>query len=257
MTPLLHVSSRYPAARGSLAIVAPITAHPTQPNGVIVFDLDSDPAPLIELEPEEIADRVFTRRVDLPEGVERVPLKTIHANRSPAIAPMSVLRDTDTDRIALDTARNLAHLERLRAAPGLAEKVRRVFARDDKPAPAADPELALYDTFMPDTDRPLLRAVRETPPEELATRNFGFKDSRCAELLFRYRARNWPHTLGSAEQQRWEDFRRRQLETATALTPRTLEQYFADIAEYRADPNTTPEQQRVLDQLDQWGRTIL
>jgi len=257
MTPLLHVSSRYPAARGSLAIVAPITAHPTQPNGVIVFDLDSDPAPLIELEPEEIADRVFTRRVDLPEGVERVPLKTIHANRSPAIAPMSVLRDTDTDRIALDTARNLAHLERLRAAPGLAEKVRRVFARDDKPAPAADPELALYDTFMPDTDRPLLRAVRETPPEELATRNFGFKDSRCAELLFRYRARNWPHTLGSEEQQRWEGFRRRQLETATALTPRTLEQYFADIAEYRADPNTTPEQQRVLDQLDQWGRTIL
>ena len=257
MTPLLHVSSRYPADRGCLAIIAPLAGHPTRPNSVIVFDLDSDPTPLIELDADAIADRVFTRRADLPEGVERIPLKAVHANRSPALAPLSVLKATDTSRIALDVERNLAHLEQLRAASGLAEKVRRVFSRDTQNVAATDTDIALYDCFLADDDRPLLRAVRQTPPEQLAGRPFAFKDARCADLLFRYRARNWPHTLDADEAQRWDALRRRRLETATPATPRTLEDYFATIALLRADETTTPAQRGVLDQLEQWGRTIL
>lgn len=257
MTPLLHVSSRYPSSRGCLAMIAPLAGHPTSPNGVIVFDLDSDPAPLIELDADAIADRVFTRRADLPEGVERIPLKTVHANRTPALAPVSVLKVTDTARIGLDVDKNRRHLEQLRAASGLAEKVRRVFARDAKPEPALDAEVALYDCFMSDDDRLLLRSVRETPPAELGARPFAFKDTRCAELLFRYRARNWPQTLTDEESTRWHEMRRRRLETATPATPRTLEDYFAEIAELRADATTTPDAHVVLDQLDVWGRTLL
>ncbi|HEV7491988.1 MAG TPA: exodeoxyribonuclease I [Rhodanobacteraceae bacterium] len=257
MTPMLHVSSRYPVARGSLAMIAPLAGHPTRPNGVIVFDLDSDPTPLIELDAAAIADRVFTRRADLPEGIERIPLKLVHANRSPALAPLSVLQATDTARIALDTERNLRHLEQVRTASGLAEKVRQVFARETQPVAATDTDIALYDCFFSDDDRPLLRAVRETPPEQLGKRPFAFKDTRCAELLFRYRARNWPHTLDAEETQRWETMRRRRLETATPATPRTLEEYFAEITALRAEDSTTPAKHAVLDQLEQWGRTIL
>ena len=257
MTPMLHVSSRYPAERGCLAVIAPLAAHPTQPNGIIVLDLDADPTALIDLDADEIADRVFTRRADLPEDIERIPLKTIHANRSPALAPLSVLQGMDTRRIALDLDRNLAHLDRVRAATGLAEKVRRVFGRDTAREAAADAELALYDGFLSDSDKPLLRAVRQTPPEQLGQRDFGFSDTRYAELLFRYRARNWPQTLDASEAQRWEEFRRRRLETATVLTPRTLTEYFATIAGLRADPAITQEQHAVLDRLEQWGRAIL
>jgi exodeoxyribonuclease-1 len=256
MTPLLHVSSRYPANRGCLAIIAPIAGHPTRPNSVIVFDLDSDPTPLIELDAEAIADRVFTRRADLPEGVDRIPLKAVHANRSPALAPLSVLKATDTSRIELDVDRCLLHLEQLRSASGLAEKVRRVFSRETRPDAATDTDIALYDCFFSDDDRLLLRAVRETPPEQLASRPFAFKDARCADLLFRYRARNWPHTLSTDEMQRWDELRRRRLETATPATPRTLEEYFATIAMLRADETTTPSQRALLDQLEQWGHTI-
>jgi exodeoxyribonuclease-1 len=222
-----------------------------------VFDLDSDPTPLIELDAAAIADRVFTRRADLPEGIERIPLKLVHANRSPALAPLSVLQATDTARIALDTERNLRHLEQVRTASGLAEKVRQVFARETQPVAATDTDIALYDCFFSDDDRPLLRAVRETPPEQLGKRPFAFKDTRCAELLFRYRARNWPHTLDAEETQRWETMRRRRLETATPATPRTLEEYFAEITALRAEDSTTPAKHAVLDQLEQWGRTIL
>jgi len=256
MAPLVHVSSRYPALRGCLAIVVPLAVHPAQSNAVIVYDLDIDPAPLLELDADAIADRVFTPRADLPDGIERIPLKTIHANRSPALAPLTVLQGVDHARIALDHPRAMRHLDLLRGATGLAEKLQRVFARGEARAAATDPELALYDGFLPEGDRRLLREVRATPPEQLGTRAFPFRDPRYPELLFRYRARNWPEFLDPDERARWEAFRQRRLETATPLTALTRGQYFEEIAQRRADPGLAPAQVPLLDALEQWGHAI-
>lgn len=41
-----------------------------------------------------------------------------------------------------------------------------------------------------------------------------FHDERLPELLFRYRARNWPETLSVEEAQRWEKFRRHRIQDA-------------------------------------------
>jgi exodeoxyribonuclease-1 len=257
MTPLVHVSSRYPASRGCIALIAPLAMHPSLPNAVIAYDLDTDPTPLLELDPGDIADRVFTSRADLPEGIERIPLKAIHANKSPALAPMSVIKGIDLARISLDPQRALAHLERLRQADGLIAKVHAVFSRGDVREGAKDPELAIYDGFLPDTDKRLLRAVRETPPEQLGSRVFPFRDARYPELLFRYRARNWPDTLDTEELARWNEFRRWRIETATPLTALTREEYFATIATMRADPATASEKFPLLDALESWGHSIL
>lgn len=256
-TPLLHVSSRYPASRGCIAIVAPLAQHPTQPNAVIAYDLGVDPGPLLELDAEQIADRVFTPRADLPEDVERIPLKAIHANRSPAIAPLSALKGVDLARIVLDPDLAQAHLARLRAADGLAEKLQRVFATTRSPATKTDPELALYEGFPSDADKRLFRTVRETPPEQLGTRAFPFRDPRYVELLFRYRARNWPDTLDAAERERWDEFRLQRLDTASALTTITREEYLAIIAGLRVDPATLPTQVPLLDALESWARGLL
>ena len=43
-------------------------------------------------------------------------------------------------------------------------------------------------------------------PEQLATTAFAFHDKRLPELLFRFRARNFPDTLNGKEQQRWQDY---------------------------------------------------
>jgi exodeoxyribonuclease-1 len=254
--PVLHVSSRYPPERGCMAMVVPLAVHPQQPNKVIVYDLDTDPAALLELDPADIADRVFTPRADLPEGVERVPLKAVSANRSPALAPVSALAGVDTTRIRLDPERCRMHLQRLREAAGIGAKVIEVFALSAGAGDeAVDPDLALYHGFMSDADRKLLRDVRGTPPPQLATRPFAFRDARCSELLFRYRARNWPSTLSLDESARWEQHRRVRLTTQTDASTLTLDDYFREIALRR----TTAEaaQVPILDALEQWGREIL
>jgi exodeoxyribonuclease-1 len=257
MTPLLHVSSRYPASRGCIAVVAPLAQHPTQPNAVIAYDLGIDPGPLLELDAEQIADRVFTPRADLPEDVERIPLKAIHANRSPAIAPLNALKGVDLARIALDLDLAQAHLARLRAADGLAEKLQRVFATTRSQATKTDPELALYEGFPSDADKRLFRVVRETPPEQLGTRALPFRDPRYVELLFRYRARNWPDTLDAGERERWDEFRRQRLDTASALTTITREESLAIIAGMRVDPAMPPAQVPLLDALESWAHGLL
>ncbi|HET6632780.1 MAG TPA: exodeoxyribonuclease I, partial [Rhodanobacteraceae bacterium] len=69
MTPLLHVSSRYPAERRCMGMIAPLAPHPLRPNEVIVVELSAPPDALLQLDAEAIADRVFTPRLDLPEDV--------------------------------------------------------------------------------------------------------------------------------------------------------------------------------------------
>jgi len=252
--PILHVSSRYPAERGCVAMVVPLAVHPQQPNKIIVYDLDADPAELLELDPADIADRVFTPRADLPEGVERIPLKAVSANRSPALAPLSVLAGVDTARIGLDVGRCRAHLQLLQEASGMADKVAAVFALSSAPGETADPDLALYHGFFGDADRKLLRDVRGTPPQQLASRTFAFRDVRCGELLFRYRARNWPALLSLDESARWEQYRRTKLTTQTETTTLTLDDYFREIALRRTTADGT--QVPILDALEQWGREI-
>ena len=251
-TPVLHVSSRFPASRGCLAVVLPLAVHASQPNAVIVYDLDVDPAALLELDADAIADRVFSARADLPEDVERIPLKLVHANRSPALAPLSALSGVDHERIGLNLERCLAHAEQLRDQPGLAAKLQTVFARDygdTKP----DAELALYSGFLNDADKRLLRDVRATPPEHLATRTFAFRDARLGELFWRYRARNWPQHLSTDEQARWQAFCRERLSNKTELTTLTFDEYFATLAALRQDPAAAAHA-ALLDALESWGR---
>jgi exodeoxyribonuclease I len=255
MTPLVHVSSRYPASRRCLAVIVPLAMHPTRSGEVIVYDLAQDPADLLTLDADAIADRMFTASADLPEGVERIPLRTIHANRSPALAPLSVLKGVDMQRLQLNLDRCLAHADTLRAATGLGEKLRRIFQHATDLPPPEDPELALYSGFLPDSDKRLLRDVRTTPPEQLAQRSFGFRDTRYAELLFRYRARNWPDTLSPDERERWEHFRIERLTRPTALTTLTLADYFAQLASLRSDPSRG-DKLALLDQLQAWGEQL-
>jgi exodeoxyribonuclease-1 len=256
MTPVVHVSSRYPANRHCITLIAPLAPHPSRAGEVIVYDLATDPTEWLALDEDEIADRIFTARADLPEGIERIPLRTVRANHAPALAPLSVLQGVDLARLHLDPLRCQAHRDVLRAVDGLAEKLRRVFQRAAELPPPEDPELALYGGgFLPDADKRLLTQVRATPPEQLGTRAFPFRDARYPELLFRYRARNWPDTLDADERARWGAFRQARLTRHTALTSLTLDDYFTRLAELRDDPQAQGRL-ALLDQLQAWGERL-
>ncbi|MET0328297.1 MAG: exodeoxyribonuclease I [Luteimonas sp.] len=256
MTPVLHVSQRYPAARLCAAPVLPIARHPRIDSRVVVFDLDGDPDMLLDLDADTIASRVFVRRGDLPEGVERIPLKEVHGNRCPAIVAWSHLRAADFERLSIDPDAIERRAARLRAAgPALAEKIRRVFAVERASGPS-DADGALYDGFAGDGDKRRMAQVRATPPTLLGARDFGFEDPRLDTLLLRYRARNWPDTLSPDERAQWDAYRRLRLAPGSLLAEQDAAGYFTQIDALRADNPGDPRIAGLLDALVDWGRDL-
>jgi exodeoxyribonuclease-1 len=253
-TPVLHISGMYPAARHCAALVIPLARHPRIDSRVIACDLDVDPERLLSLSAEEIADRLYTPVADLPDGEQRVPLKEIQSNKCPVLLPLAHLREADLERLGIDLPASLANAERLRSAPGLAEKVRRVFASESHREPA-DPDAALYDGFVADSDKRAFLKVRSSKPSELGALESELKDPRYPELLFRYRARNWPQTLNHDEQTRWDAYRRRRLGGDSGLSEYQFTSYYDSIAALRSS-NGPGAAQPLLDALEAWGRSI-
>jgi len=254
--PVLHVSQRYPAARLCAAPVLALARNPRIGSRVIVFDLDSDPGPLLALDPDDIADRLFVPARDLPEGEARIPLKEVQLNRCPALVSWRHLAEADFGRLGIDVATVEARAARLReAGPALAEKVRRVFAMRAQ-LPPGDADGSLYDGFVPDADRRRIAEVRATPPAALGMREFGFEDPRLPELLFRYRARNWPDSLDSAESARWDDFRRRRLAADSGLSEVSLPGFFLELDVLRGVHAADGRRLALLDRLEAWGREL-
>lgn len=256
MTPVLHVSQRFPASRLCAAPVLPLARHPQIDSQVIVFDLGDEPEALLDLDAEAIAERLYIRQADLPEGEARVPLKLVHTNKCPALVAWDHLRAPDFDRLGIDPDVVLRRADRVRAAgPAIAEKARRVFARTRPPDPV-DVDAALYDGFLGDGDKRLLAQVRGTPPHLLAKARYAFRDARLPELLFRYRARNWPGSLLPDERRRWDDYRRHRLQADHGLSEVTLDAFHAQVAELRATHAGDGARQVLLDRLQAWGRQI-
>ena len=256
MTPALHVSQRFPASRLCAAAVAPLIRHPQIDSRVIVFDLHEPVEALLELDADDIADRLYTPAADLPPDVARVPLKEIHLNRSPMLIEWQHLREADFERLQIDPQLAEARVAQLRAAgPALAEKIRRIYAKRAVPE-TLDVDGSLYDGFLLDGDKRKFAELRSTRPEVLGQRDFAFQDARLTELLFRYRARNWPETLSSSESDRWSDYRRRRLGEDRGWSEYTFVSHRAEIDALRLAHADDGRAQSLLDQVQAWARDL-
>lgn len=254
--PVLHASSMFPVERGCLAMVAPICQHPTNNNGIIVYDLGCDPTELFACSADEIQDRLYTPASDLPEGVQRIPLKTIHINKAPVITPVSVLQGADTQRIRMDVDACMAHLEQIRQQPGLTEKVRKVFDSVHQERDL-DPDQAIYSGgFLSGADRSLLAPIRASDSSGLQALGEQLKDPRYRELLFRYRARHHHQTLDSAELEQWNSFRARQLVEPGCDAQSRLDEFLASIETLRQTIES-PDKNVILDQLQSYARELV
>jgi len=254
-TPVLHVSSMFPACYGRMAMVAPVTRHPVNKNGVIVFDLRYDPAPFFDLSVEELHQRLFTPTKELPEGVERVPLKMVHLNKSPAVVPMNTLTPEAMERWQIDVAVGNRHAEILRQASVFEEKVRKAHTLQQFD-PVTDPDQDLYGGFFSAHDHKQIDIVRNTKAEDLSSLQLSFKDRRLPEMLFRYQARNWPETLSTDSQLRWKEFRRKRILESDGGGSIALAEYREQITALKNTPDMPAEKRLLLDDLMKWGDQI-
>ena len=204
--PFLHVSGMFPVERGCLAVMWPLASHPTNKNELLAWDLAHDPAVLATLDVATLRQRLFTRSAELPEGVLRLPMKSVHLNKSPmVVGNLRTLAPAMAQRWGVDLDAAMRHAG---IAAGLADMSAiwaEVYARPKEATPDVDEDL--YGGFIGNADRRRLDHLRSLPAAELAHARTGFDDARLEELVFRYRARNFADTLSPEEAARWEAHR--------------------------------------------------
>lgn len=233
--PFLHVSGMFGAARGHVAVVVALGWHPVNRNELAVWDLAYDPALLADLSADELRTRMFTKADELPDDAPRLPIKTIHINRSPVVVGnLKVLTPARAAEFGIDLDLARQHATRLPLGAALADKLKQAFSRkDDDFEGVRDVDEALYDGFVGDGDARLLARLRDMTPKQLTEAKPSFVDARLEEVFFRYRARNWPDSLSADERERWQQHRHERLhgEVAGYLNNNTLAPRLAALRE--------------------------
>ncbi len=256
--PFLHISGKYPVEQGCTTLVWPLAPHPVNKNELIVWDLAHDPAALLELDADAIRARLFVRTEDLPQGQTRLPIKTIHVNKSPiVVGKQATLSSVMAERWGLDRALWAEHAAKAAGMVAQLHSLREglwpaVFQRPNSAEPV-DVDEDLYGGFIGQEDRRTLDRLRALPPQRLAEQRPVFHDPRLPELLLRYRARNFPDTLKPDEQATWRAHCQQRLLAGSPEQP-GLAAYFErlDVLHEGADEPG----QAVLSELYDWAGEI-
>lgn len=244
--PFIYASGRYSSSYQKTT-VATVVAEGRTPNSYLVWDLRHDPADFISLSEAEIlsnltADRATRRQDDFVP----IPIKELSINKCPAVAPLGVLDSASEVRISLSRTEAMKHYHQLNSQAGLIKRLTRAWCKRPVFPPASDVEGKLYDSFMPKSDQTKIRLVAAADSTGLADLHPNFTDERLDELLFRYKARQYPASLSESEEERWQRFRRAKLE-------RELPAYLSELSKLASSPAVD---QFILEELQLWAESI-
>ncbi len=262
MKPVLHVSGMFGASRHNIALVVPLATHPQNRNEIICFDLGADPQPLFDLPVDELQSLLYMRTEDLPAGTARLGFKSVHINRCPVLLTPKLADTATAQRLGISGELCRRHLEALRRyrarnAAQFTAKVQAICG-GRKFAKSSDPDLMLYGGgFFSESDKRAMERIRDQTPEQLATATHVFEDERLPEMLFRYRARNYPDSLSLEERAAWEEYRYQRLTEPDSGAGYCMEEFHEEIEVLSASGELTARQQALLDQLLDYSDTLL
>lgn len=218
--PFVYASGRYASEFNKTTVAFPLTSG--RNGNVLVYDLRN---PLDEsgwsFSSSATQDLVGDTLHNHHSSIFPV-VKELCFNKCPAVAPISVL-DTGNgwEKIGLKKVEVEHSLKILLKHPEFAEKMRSDYENRPEFPKAIEPEAALYDGFLNDTDRVKVAAVRNADAMKLADFHPDFHDERLPKLLLHYKGRNYPESLSESEAVEWEKYRRTRLER---LSPKFLQE---------------------------------
>lgn len=263
--PLLHVSAMYPADRACSAIVMPLIRHPVDNNGILFYDLHIDPTPWLQQSEDALRASLFTPRDQRPADEPRLPVSVVHINRSPMLAPLPVMSTERMQYLGFDLPAVRRHWHLLYENPEFVRRLAAVMQGSPEASMDDDPDFMIYSGgFFSEADKRLMSLIRSLDATQLAGQaaavSESFHDTRLPELLFRYRARNFPQTLTAAEQQRWQEFCRERLlpeqSDAESRAGLTAAQCLEQIRSLSAQPELADSDRSVLNELRDWVNAI-
>lgn len=254
-TPLVHISSKLPSEHGCCTWIAPLCPHPSNKNAVICINLALPVEPLAELSVDELKARMYLRSDEIPSGESRLPLKLIHLNKCPVVAPAKTLTEENAERLGIDREQCLKNLKFIQQQIGLEQKISTLY--EDAESREQDPDHALYSGgFLSDADQQLCQQLLDTAPEALDKFAGRFSDARLNTLLFRYRGRNYPNLFNAEELEKWQRHRQYRLTDPDSPSSLTINDYLLEVEQLVAENSNHPQKLRLLKDLYQYAQQL-
>ncbi len=187
-------------------------------NDYVAFDLNQDPDDVLSAlgDAVQIADPIEQRK-----QVRAIGAYTVRINAQPMLFRRDQLHPDTLKRLAdygRDVQRQQGHLDRWHQIQGsdlfktLYQQALLLFSEHTDVSEIGDVDGSLYRGGFPsDHDRNCLESAPLMDPEALKIWMPRFDDPRYGELVFRYRARNFPESLTPVEWKRWQSIRRQKL----------------------------------------------
>lgn len=248
---VLHISGMYPSPQGCLSPVMPVLQHPKNNNEIIVYDLRKSPEALLAMTVEELSQNLFSKTADLPEGTERIGLKGVHLNKSPALAPVKTLSADMAAKWQIDLALCEQHRQEILNHPELTDKLLALYQSRQFVEDVDDMESALYSGFISNNDKQLCNTLLKKKPEQLASWQPNFDDQRLQAIYPRFIARNWPELLDQDAALKWQGYCQARVLDGEYGSTMTATEY-QDELEKLASQELTEDEQKIIRQLAQW-----
>ena len=207
--PMLLTSSSFGYKSSFTRLVTSICNHPEYNDRSIVFNLNQDPEIFLELESEELKTLTFSKKSDLPKGIEKLDLSELVYNKSPMFvcSPNSdnfKLSPILIEKFELNLDKCLKNLRFIQKnSQSIEDKVRAIYRNDSDREPSRDVDQSLYDGFISNNDRQICNEIQNLSPTQLSEFVQEFEDRRLTKLFLHFKARNYPQLLNEFEQEQW------------------------------------------------------
>ena len=216
---------------------------------VYAFDLSVDPDSV--LRGEELADGSEAR-----DAIRRIKL-----NSAPFVVEVDLEKirphgmESWLDRLGLDLKTLRENQRKLKNHPKILDAVwpdRNVYEWGER-----DVDERLYDGFLSKQERHVLDQLLSTAHAQVTRwEERHYVDGRLPELVFRFRARNFPESLTAEDQARWYGHVRTKLFEKKDEAGRTeYERFTSEIAEQRQG-ETSERDLNLLDELEEYGKHL-
>jgi exodeoxyribonuclease-1 len=206
---MLLTSSGFGYKTSFTRLVTAICYHPDYSDRAIVFNLNQDPEILLELDEEELKKLTFTRKADLPKGLEKLELNELVFNKSPMFVcspneDSFKLSPTLIEKFQIDMEGCLKNLEFIQTNRlKIQQKVQSIYKQPSERKQSSDVDQSLYDGFVSNHDRAISNEIQNLSTQDFANYSPAFEDKKLTKLFLNFKARNYPQYLNDFEQEQW------------------------------------------------------
>jgi exodeoxyribonuclease-1 len=255
--PFVYTSGRYSSEYEKTTVALKMCDDPIYGSSrALVYDLRIDPSEYIKLSIPDLASRLEYNR-DNPEKM--LPVKRLTYNKSPAIAPITVLDNETKDRLKINIEDIKKNILTLQNDPTFVNRISQVFEQKREVTEQqmiydmSNVDEKLYDGFFNDADKRTMQKVRSTSDNEMVDYSPIFNDERLGPLFNLYKARQFPRSLNESERKAWDNYRYNKMLSGDESS--LLAKYFSKI---QILLNQEKDESRIslLQDLWLWGESI-